>query len=404
MNPIHHSSYPRQKDLLIRVEVDKNLTTLWFTRLWLVISFLAVPQTFITPSESSSWASQSDIWPQNAHNPHTKTLSKRHQCTCTPAHLRCRTDTLAGSSGRQSCSSPPAVNAIPAATRRGNVARCHRASPQLGWKSLTPRHNTQRGSLIALSFYKVFLSLDGVGLHGFLQAPHFFRRVSRKTPSRGANTRAGLVLLPVSRLNKPWTRDLKGLCFFHAQKANARNNILRALTALLKAAEFIPIFARKLIWAPVLSRKGSSAQGSWAKTQNSKTPFFYSQNTAKIWYRTRQWFSSWTKIMMLEWTFSPDFRKWSRNIGDFTSSEEKVSTPAPCLSSLLTFSSTYAYGQVSRINLENTDTGQEQFKPANKFNAMQTFVRCGMDCAKRIELIPLPSCKERIKSICKPCN
>lgn len=84
-------------------------------------------------------------------------------------------------------------------------------------------------------------------------------------------------------------------------------------------------------------------------------------------------------------------------MGDFTSAEKKVSTPVPCLSSFLTFSSTCTYVEVSRSKLENIDTGQEQFKPANKFNEMQTFICCGMDCAKRIELIPLPSCKERMK-------
>lgn len=84
-------------------------------------------------------------------------------------------------------------------------------------------------------------------------------------------------------------------------------------------------------------------------------------------------------------------------MGDFTSAEKKASTPVPCLSSVLTFSSTCTYVEVSRSKLEHIDTGQEQFKPANKFNETQTFTCCGMDCAKRIELIPLPSCKERMK-------
>lgn len=89
---------------------------------------------------------------------------------------------------------------------------------------------------------------------------------------------------------------------------------------------------------------------------------------------------------------------WSRNIGDFTSSDKKCSqNPVPSLSSFLNFSSTCTNTQVFRSNSENIDTGQEQLKPANKVNEMQTFICCGMDWAKRIEIIPLPSCKERIK-------
>lgn len=46
----------------------------------------------------------------------------------------------------------------------------------------------------------------------------------------------------------------------------------------MKAEEFTPTFARRLIWAPVLSRKDSSEPGSWAKIKNSKAAFFYSQD------------------------------------------------------------------------------------------------------------------------------
>lgn len=52
------------------------------------------------------------------------------------------------------------------------------------------------------------------------------------------------------------------------------SNIMREFSAFLKAEVFIPLFVRKLIWAPVLSRRGSLGQGWWAQIQNSKILFF----------------------------------------------------------------------------------------------------------------------------------
>lgn len=178
------------------------------------------------------------------------------------------------------------------------------------------------------------------------------------------------------------------------------SNTVREFSALLKAEAFIPQFARKLIlcWAE---------EATWNKDhehryKTRRFPSSYRHNTAKIWYRTRWWWSSWNNILILQWTSFPDLSVWRGDTGDFIPSEKEVSIPIPCLSSFLTLSSTCTRVQVSRSNLENIDTGQEQLKPANKFNEMQTFAGCGMDCAKRIELIPLPSCKERIKkAYCK---
>lgn len=50
------------------------------------------------------------------------------------------------------------------------------------------------------------------------------------------------------------------LCF-DQHKASSMSNIMKEFSALLKAEVFIPLFARRLIRAPVLSRKGNSEQG-----------------------------------------------------------------------------------------------------------------------------------------------
>lgn len=183
------------------------------------------------------------------------------------------------------------------------------------------------------------------------------------------------------------------------------NNIPREFSALLKAEEFIPMFAKKFIWAPALSRKGSLEKGSWARIMSKDTKLKdslllqpkHSQDLVQDKMVIQQLDQNHDAAMaILPW---PLYVKQ----GYFTSSKKNVSTPVPCLGSFLMFSSTCTCAQVSRSNLENTGTGQEQFKPANKFNEMQTFICWGMDCAKRIELIPLPSCKERIKkAYCKP--
>lgn len=107
---------------------------------------------------------------------------------------------------------------------------------------------------------------------------------------------------------------------------------------------------------------GTRIMGTDTKLKDSLLP-------AKIWYRTRWWWSSWNNILMLQWTSFPELSAWRRDTSDFTPPEKEVSNPIPCL---LTLSSACTYVQVSRNNLENTDTGQEQFKPANKFNEMQT--------------------------------
>lgn len=60
------------------------------------------------------------------------------------------------------------------------------------------------------------------------------------------------------------------------------SNTVREFSALLKAEVFFPEFARKLIWAPVLSTRGNWEQGLWAQIQNSKIPFLQAQHSQDL--------------------------------------------------------------------------------------------------------------------------
>lgn len=115
MKQTSHNSYPRQKTCFA-VEVDKNLIT---TLVYQAVTspFLSwYTSTFLTTSESPSWASQNNTQPQNPHNPHTETPPKTASMQL---HCQCTSD-LEGTRAEASraASSTPAFNIIPAATQK----------------------------------------------------------------------------------------------------------------------------------------------------------------------------------------------------------------------------------------------------------------------------------------------